>query len=134
MLRLLLAGLLVALFAESASACSCRRDSADDAYSKARAIFVGEITEAAVVKSSDVIRAAVRVNEVVKGSPDAISFVESGIAQPASCDLHLLKGQSYLFVLFKTNFVSWCDSGPVTSRPYRDWLLEYRDLRDRPKQ
>ena len=131
MLRLVLAGFLVALFAEKASACSCRRFSADDFYSRARAIFVGEITQISVVKSSDggdIARAKFRVDEVVKGNPDLISFIESGVPRGPTCDLYLNEGRSYLFVLFDTNFVTWCDSGPVTSEPYREWLVEYRNL------
>lgn len=138
-MRWILAGFLLALFAESALACSCERLSTKDHYLKARGIFIARVSAILPVNPSDtrdVVRARIEVSEVLKGNPDLIPFVESGVPRGPDCNLYLREGISYLFVISDNNFVSDCSSVKLTGLlgfPYQEWLTEYRALRDQSK-
>src|SRR5687767_13964950 len=132
-MRYILAVFLLVAFVKGAVACSCRESTPQEVYSKARAVFVAQITEAYRIKRwliPDVIRGVFDVVEVLKGNPEIIPYVESSVPIGPDCSLPLKPALRYLFVVHDDNFVSACTSVMVEHIPAQQWLTEFRKVRD----
>jgi hypothetical protein len=132
----ILAAFLLVASAKGAFACSCRESTPQEVYSKARAVFVAQITETYRVKRwliPDVVRGVFDVLEVLKGNPEIIPYVESNVPMGPDCSLPLTPDLRYLLVVHDDNFVSACTSVMVEHFPAQQWLNEFRKVRDSSK-
>ena len=111
------------------------RWAAEEIYSKARAVFVAEITQTYRINRwlvPDVVRGVFDATEVLKGKLDSIPYVESRAPFGSYCS-PLTVGFNYLFVVYEDNSISGCTGVMVEHFPAQQWLREFRKLRDSSK-